>query len=287
MTTAAQPSDRLRQRISRWEQGDPDGVLADEALIEAAQLWRKFTLEPADKNLDMVMQLLGLLHWARGESGPEGERGLERKISLLFFQLLWQRNPEATPPAIRNYFRDAKPDPIEDPKEHVSGILRDIATIVITKKRDTGIRLYGLSEWPPSLPPEHSAPPLLRVAQALASRYSETGDVADLDGAVSYGERAVAMAPDAGELRANVLQDVSVVLCSRFEVTATMSDSDRAIALLDEAVEIARSLGLSLVVLLTNRSFARLRRFVAFQQLDDLRQSEWAVRESMSGSGVA
>ncbi|WP_330343306.1 CHAT domain-containing protein [Streptomyces longwoodensis] len=274
MTTAAQPSDRLRQRISRWEQGDPEGVLADEALIEAAQLWRKFTLEPADKNLDFVVQLLGWLHWARGTSGPEGQRALERKISLLLFQLLWQRNPEATPSALRTYFRDAKPDPIEDPKEHVSGILRDIAAIVITEKRDTGIRLYDLSEWPPDLPPEHSALPLLRVAEALASRYGETGDVADLDAAVSYGERAVAMAPDPGELRANVLQDVSVVLCGRFEVTAAMSDSDRVIALLNEAVEIARSLGLSLVVLLTNRSLARVRRFVAFHQLTDLQQAE-------------
>ncbi|MGH3122931.1 MAG: hypothetical protein ACRDND_18170, partial [Streptosporangiaceae bacterium] len=82
------------------------------------------------------------------------------------------------------------------------------------------------------------------------------------------------MAPDPDELRANVLQDVSVVLCGRFELTSTMSDTDRAIAMLDEAVEIARSLRLSPAVLLTNRSLARWRRFMAFHRLADLQQSK-------------
>jgi hypothetical protein len=274
MTTSAHHGERLHERLSRWQRGDPDGVLADEALIDAAQLWWKFALKAGDEDLDWALHLLGWLHWARFESGPEGQRRLERQVSLEFFQLLWQRHPEAVPPAMRKLFRDAKLDSIEDPKEHASGILRDIATIVITEKRDTGIRLFDLSEWPPGLPPEHSAPPLLRVAQALASRHGETGNVADLDGAVSYGEQAVAMAPHPNELRANVLQDVSVVLCGRFEATSAMPDSDRAIAMLDEAVEITRSLRLSPTVLLTNRSLARFRRFVAFQRLADLQQAK-------------
>lgn len=274
MTTTAHPIERLQERISRWQRGDPDGVLADEALIEAAQLWWKIALTGTDAGINQALNLLGYLHWARSEIGPDPKRGLERYISLQFFQLLWQLNPGATPKALQKHFQDLQVDPIEDPREHASGILRDIATITITDKRDIGIRLYELSEWPPGLPPEHSAPPLLIVAQALASRHSESGNVADLDAAVSYGEQAVAMAPDPDELRANVLQDVSVVLCGRLEVRPTVSDSDQIIAMLDEALEIARSLRLSLAVLLTNRSLARWRRFVAFRRLDDLQRAE-------------
>jgi tetratricopeptide (TPR) repeat protein len=272
MTTAAQPSNRLHQRISRWEQGDPDGVLADEALVEAARLWWVQVADAGDDLVDLALHLLAWLHWARFENGPQDEQQIEKQWALEFFRVLWQRRPTASPTEIQEYFRGAKPPTIEDIKAHTSGILRGIAAHALTRHRDTGIRLFALSEWPPDLTAD-AAPVLLQVAMALTDRHAETGDAADLDAAVTYGERALDLATEPDLLRAKLLQNVAVLYGGRFETTSAMSDIDRGLALTDEALTITRSLSADPAQLLANRSAAQWQRFVAFQHLDDLREA--------------
>ncbi|MGW5434792.1 CHAT domain-containing protein [Streptomyces sp. NPDC004059] len=270
MATTAQPSELLDQRIVRWQQGDPEGVLADEALIEAAQLWWVQLPHVGDGHLNQVLNLLAWLHWARSTSGPRNERQMEQQFSLGFFHALWQRDAAAPPLKIRKRFKATKPGAINDIPAYASGILRFVAVYTLTRHRDTGIRLFELSDWPPHLPAD-TAPALLQVAMALNDRHAETGDAADLDAVVTYAERALALATEADLLRAQLLQNVAVLYADRFATTSAISDIDRNLALNNEALTIVRALAADPTELLANRHAARWHRFVAFQHLDDLR----------------
>ncbi|KUN35827.1 hypothetical protein AQJ30_24500 [Streptomyces longwoodensis] len=247
-------------------------MLDDEALVEAAQLWWEQVADANDDRLDPALYLLAWLHWARLKSGPQDERQIEQQCALGFFHVLWQRRPTAPPPEIQKYFQGAKPPKVGDIKAHASGILRGIAVYALTRRRDTGIRLFALLQWPPDLTAD-AVPVLLKVAMALTDRHRETGDAADLDAALTYGERALALAAEPDLLRAKLLQNVAVLYSSRFETTSAMSDIDRSLALTDEALTITRSLSADPAHLLANRGNAQWQRFVAFQHLDDLRQA--------------
>ncbi|WUH90231.1 CHAT domain-containing protein [Streptomyces sp. NBC_00433] len=272
MATTAQPSELLNQRIVRWQQGDPEGVLADEALIEAAQLWWVQLPHAGDGQLNQALHQLAWLHWARSTSGPQDERAMEQHISLDFFHALWQRKRTAPPSKIRKHFKATKPAAINDIPAHASGILRGVAVYTLTRHRDTGIRLFELSHWPPDLP-ANAAPVFLQVAMALNERHAETGDAADLDAVVTYAERTLELATEADLLRAQLLQNVAVLYAHRFATTSAISDIDRNLALINEALTIVTALAADPAELLANRHAARWHRFVALQRLDDLRQA--------------
>lgn len=272
MTASAHPSDRLQHRISNWQHGDSEGVLDDEALVEAARLWWVQVADVGDDFVNLALHLLAWLHWARFESGPPDERQIEQQWAFEFFRVLWQRRSTAPPPEIQEYFRDTNPPAIEDIRAHANAILRDIAGHTLTRRRDIGIRLFALSHWPPDLTAD-AAPELMRVAVALTDRYVENGATADLDAAVTYGERALDLAIEPDLLRAVLLQNVAKLYAARFETTSVMSDIDRTLALTGEALKIIRSLPSDPVELLYDRSAAHWQRFLAFQYVDDLRQA--------------
>ncbi|WP_157866837.1 CHAT domain-containing protein [Streptomyces sp. Root55] len=272
MATTAQPSELLDQRIVRWQQGDPEGVLANEALIEAAQMWWVQIPHATDGHINQALNLLAWLHWARSTSGPQDERQMEQQCSLGFFRALWQREPAAPPSVVRKHFEATKPAAINDIPAHASGILRGVAVYTLTRHRDTGIRLFELSDWPPDLPAD-TAPVFVQVAMVLNDRHAETGDAADLDAVVTYAERALALATEADLLRAKLLQNVAVLYADRFKTTSAISDIDRNLALTNEALTIIRALAADPAELLANRHAARWHRFVAFQHLGDLRHA--------------
>lgn len=282
MATTAQPNELLDQRIRRWQQGDPEGVLADEALIEAAQLWWVQLPHAGDDHLNQTLHLLAWLHWARSTSGRQDERPMEQRFSLGFFHALWQREPAAPPTEIREHFEATKLTAINDIHAHASGLLRVVAAYTLTRHRDTGIRLFELSDWPSDLSADE-APALLQVAMALNERHAETGDAADLDAVVTYAERALVLATDADLLRAQLLQNVAVLYADRFATTSAISDIDRNLALNNEALTIVRTLAADPTELLANRHAARWHRFVAFQHLDDLRLAIADGRAAVDG----
>jgi CHAT domain len=271
MATTAQPSELLHQRIVRWQQGDAEGVLAEEALIEAAQLWWVQIPPAGDGLLNQALRQLAWLHWARSASGPQDERA-EQQFSLGFFHALWQREPAATPSEVRKHFKATKPAAINDIPAHASGILRSVAMYTLTRHRDTGIRLFQLSHWPSDLPAD-AAPVFLQVAMAFNERHAETGNAEDLDAVVTYAERALALATEADMLRAQLLRNVAVLYSERFATTSAISDIDRNLALIDEALAIVTAVAADPAELLANRHAARWDRFVALQGLDDLRQA--------------
>ncbi|MGW0577153.1 CHAT domain-containing protein [Streptomyces sp. NPDC002920] len=247
-------------------------MLDDKALVEAAQLWWEQVADGGDSLVDAALHLLGWLHWARFESGPQDEREIEQHWAFEFFHVLWQRSPSAPPPEIQEHFRGSAPLAIDNTEAHASGILRGIAAHTLTRHRDTGLRLFALSQWPLDLTAD-AAPALVEAALLLHDRYAETGNAADLDTAVTYGRRALDLATEPDPLRATLLQNVAVLHASRFEKTSVMSDIDRTLALTDEALAITRSLAGDPAPLLANRSAALWRRFLAFHRLEDLQQA--------------
>ncbi|MEU6615534.1 CHAT domain-containing protein [Streptomyces parvus] len=210
----------LLARLRRCrETGDPSPVLEDEAGEEARELASLRSFKEAESD-----HALGLFHWLRSCALPEDQVGTPEAEAFLW-------------PLVRCFVRG-----VDELPELLLPLLAEAAaerhgpraTELAEASLEPGPADEAVALWErivratPAQRPERSVY-LVNLAEALRTRYSRTGQCADLDAAISHYEQALratsATQPDDPAL----LSDLGATLRQRFERTGNLADAHAAV----------------------------------------------------------
>ena len=218
----------LERRIAAFvEHGDPQPVLAPEAVVEARRVWQ------GDNPSVEVVHAVAQLHWCR-YIAVAAEDDLE--ISAKLFGLLLPTHPELVPDeACRILARSA-----DRWAEHAFALLD-----AVDRTSDPGAltQVIDLLHWSITCTPtDHPDVPgrLSNLGVALRIRFERDGRPEDLDQAVKAGLAAVAVDAAVHRDRGGHLYNAAGHLNLRFRRGGSLVDLDQAIGLFEQAVTATR-----------------------------------------------
>ncbi|WP_437925081.1 tetratricopeptide repeat protein [Sorangium sp. So ce291] len=235
----------LRDRIQAYfNTGDPKAVLAPETLADAAQLM----LLAGERSYAVV----GTLHWIRGQSLPEQERGADFHAAVCLFSVLNTTQPGLIPTPLRSAFAMRPPnvEPLHEILHAVGAALfAEFARARTRDLLDRAIVLFHRAvEAAPHADPSRAAMEF-NLGSALSSRFDLTGDTSELSTAIGAMRRAADAIAEEHPGRGQLWFTLGIALARRFNVLHDLADLDACEAALIKAsagypdqAELARNL---------------------------------------------
>jgi hypothetical protein len=226
--------------IAYTERGDAAPVLADDALIEADQLWREVQPDSgAVPPLD-VLHTVAWLHWCRCLALPAEERDTDFEKAVDLFTLVAAIDKSLVPERLRAFTYESTEAGDDGDAWDAWGtqaleLLERLHHVDDPAALNRAIDL--LHRTLAAIPADHPdrAGYLSELGGALQSRFEHSGDLADIDEAIAAGRKAVAARPIYPHDWLASLSNLGYELRVRFDRTGDLADLDEAIALGREA----------------------------------------------------
>ena len=223
-----------RRLAAAQEHGDAAQVLCQEAIDDAATLWRAATREPGGMPV-RVVYILAWFHLYRYRMALD-EDFSDLNTAIELFALLAETAPELVPPELLPHFSQGVEEIRVDLWEGEAVQL--LAGLDATRDEaalDRAVLLLqaAISEKGPATPKPSL---LVNLGGALRRRYEYRGDLADCEEAIALLDGAVELLPTGHAERAAALTNLAAALLTRFMATADLCDLDRAIEVGRDAV---------------------------------------------------
>jgi tetratricopeptide (TPR) repeat protein len=265
-------------------------ILADAALVEAAELWTAtqpadaghLTLEE-DRQIRAARRVIGTLHFLRyAASAPQDIAELARAIVFLA--------PLAD-------------DPVSIPPElhQVLGSQADVAVqatlgTVLVSHASTGadpvlleaaVLLFGFAV--AATPDDHPyrGPTLYNLGEASLQRFYRTGAPGELDRAVDAGEQAIATVRDDDPNLAMYLNNLGLIYRERHQHAGAREDLERAVNAGEQAVAAADGDDPHQAMYLTNLGLAYHERFEVEGTVADLQRAVEIGEQAVAAASQA
>jgi tetratricopeptide (TPR) repeat protein len=214
----------LDARIARHADGDPSGVLDEQALALVAQLTE---LGGPDAG---SLARVAALHLCRYQSLPPEQAETDLRLARALYTNLHSVDPRLVPAEAREFFGLASPHDTGtalmaeyERTGHLDHLERAISLfrqVILEDEADQAAGRYSLG-------------------LALFHRFERTGQPADLDEAIELGRGAVDAAGGDHQRRVGFQLGLADGLLRRFELTGDLSDVDEAVAVRRDVVATA------------------------------------------------
>ncbi|MEV4693553.1 tetratricopeptide repeat protein [Micromonospora echinospora] len=214
----------LERRVAAFvKHGDPQPVLAPEAVAEARSVWQ------GDNSPVEVVHTVALLHWCRYLAAAADD---DLEISGRLFGLLLSTRPELVPDEVYRILARSADRSAEQAAALLGAVDR-------TYDADALTQVIELLRWSITCTPtDHPdiAGRLSNLSVALRIRFDRDGRPADLDQAVEVGLAAVAVGAADHRDRGRHLYNAGGHLHLRFLRGGALIDLDQAIGLFEQAI---------------------------------------------------
>jgi CHAT domain-containing protein/tetratricopeptide (TPR) repeat protein len=227
----------LRGRLRAFDAGQHEAVLDDEVGSEL-DAWRQSAPARGPVSAELL-RAIAWTHWYRYLALP-GDEAYDYAAALEYFTALSEASPEAVPrPMLRDLAEGSADGSGFGWLARVTLQLGEARPDRELEDVGHGIRLLAgaIAARPPADPAR--AVTLARLSIALRERFERTGDLADLNQAVTVSEQAVRGLSGDDPGFPLQLCSLSNALKSRFEQTGNDGDLDRAVTLSEQAVQVS------------------------------------------------
>ncbi|GHJ43520.1 CHAT domain-containing protein [Catellatospora sp. TT07R-123] len=266
----------LHTRVQAAEDGDPGGVLDEQAAMEAAEL--RAQAVAAGEVTIQLSYLLAWFHWMRFQFRRERADTADLHPALEWFGKVYDADPKASmPDLVHRFLSDG-----HSRRSHTANlIIGRVAHVDDPAGLDEAVALLtaAVAAAPPGHP--HLAGYRSTLGFALRIRFERTGDDADLDRAVTVGWQAVNGAPPDHPELGSYLSNLGGALQNRFRRTGDTGDLDQAVALGRRAVDATPPGHPELAGMLSNLGGALRSRFGHSGWRGDLDEAVTAVRRAV------
>lgn len=228
--------ERMRSRLDAFSAGDRECVLEEQALSDARTLLHDVGTGGDENSRIEVTWMVAFFHWARFHVTPEDQRETEIGISVTLFGSIAKTIDERAIPEPIRWLLDRQNEALKHAEDAAEVLDRMNYSYDAGALDEIIQQLTHAISSTPIFHPDH-APCIALLGVAALTRFRHTGNPDELDRAVAYTKRAIAVAHPESNKLANMFSYLCVELLSRAELTGSTEDLDAAVDAGQQAID--------------------------------------------------